>query len=204
MGGFTDAVYLSNCREVLSNDKHAYVFTYDWSSDSQILGITEVDLGHPSFGLEHNEELSRYINRLATHESALAAKRLRAFPKADHASSSGSGTATPAEGGAVQANGSAMSLAPPDGGRDSPSPPVPFLRRNISADTSLDDETNGPIMQNELGVKIVAGSFKLRFVGGTEDSLQRPGRNTSHTVSDDKIALPALAENASLPSPMDS
>ena len=204
MGGFTDAVYLSNCREVLSNDKHAYVFTYDWSSDSQILGITEVDLGHPSFGLEHNEELSRYINRLATHESILAAKRARAGGNTLNASlkpeTTASGTVTPAEGASSGVNG----LAPSDGGRDSPSPPVPFLRRNINGDATLEDDANGPIMQNELGVKIVAGSFKLRFVGGTEDSLQRPGRNTSHAVSEDKIALPALTDNASLPSPMDS
>jgi histone deacetylase complex regulatory component SIN3 len=217
MGGFTDAVYLSNCREVLSNDKHAYVFTFDWSNDSQILGITEVDLGHPSFGLEHNEELSNYINKLATNESVLAKKaaRLSQLNQVHHAatnamkvdpSGADSNSALDAASSSngtkpAQANGADHSLPP---SRDSPSPSVPFLRRNVAEAEGVLDEEHPPVIQNDLGVKIVPGTFKLRFVGNTEDSLHKPGRKTGHSPSNDKIEMEALTENASLPSPMDS
>lgn len=186
-GGFTDTVYLSNCREVLGADKHACIFTYDWSSDSHILGITEVDLGHPSFGLEHNDELSQYINKLATNESVLARKAMRAAGiKGDYLGA----------GNGEQGDDLAAS-------RDSSSPSVPFLRRNLQ-NADLEDSTGAPIIQNQLGVTVMPGSYKLRFVTGSEDVLQRPGRKTIHSQSTDKIELPALAENAALPSPMDS
>jgi histone deacetylase complex regulatory component SIN3 len=209
MGGFTDAVYLSNCREVLSNDKHAYVFTFDWSNDSQILGITEVDLGHPSFGLEHNEELSNYINKLATNESVLAKKASRLQPH-QHTHNSMKMDLSSMSVDASAANGSdstSNSTNKVNGDEFSPSrdsaasPSVPFLKRNVNGEE--ESGVNPPVIQNELGVKIVPGTFKLRFVGGTEDSLHRPGRKTEHTASSDKIDLPGLSDNASLPSPMD-
>jgi len=220
MVGFTDAVYLSNCREVLSNDKHAYVFTFGWSNDTQILGITEVDLGHPSFGLEHNEELSNYINKLAAGESVMRSHMQKMqqmhqaasnFLKTDPLSSDGTAqpSSTPLDASSSSSNGTKLLL--PNGdelssplSRDSSSPSVPFLKRTVAEADAANDETNPPIIQNELGVKIVPGTFKLRFVGNTEDSLHRPGRKTGHSPSNDKIQLDALNENATLPSPMDS
>ena len=200
LGGFTDAVYLSNCREVLSHEKHAYVFTFDASPDSLILGVTEVDLGHPSFGLEHNEELSAYINKLATNESVLAKKAQR---QAQLAASSGS---VKTEGG--------MAVDPSSSSSTGANGATPFLRRNVEQQTSgevsgapmpqgASNNSGEIVIQNELGVKVVPGSFKLRFVGGTEDSLQRQGRNTQHSSSDDKIQLEALQQNSTLPNPMD-
>lgn len=218
LGGFTDAVYLSNCREVLSHEKHAYVFTFDANPEALILGVTEVDLGHPSFGLEHNEELSAYINKLATNEAVLAKKAQRQALLASAGSSSGMKVE---DGG----NGSSASNA-------AAASHSPFLRRNVEsgdaaaaasgavagsssmegvADSSSSSAANALpqgasednlLIQNELGVKVAPGSFKLRFVGGTEDSLQRQGRNTEHALSQDKISLDALQQNASLPNPM--
>ena len=206
LGGFTDAVYLSNCREVLSHEKHAYVFTFDANPEALILGVTEVDLGHPSFGLEHNEELSAYINKLATNEAVLAKKAQRQALLASAGSSSS--TMKVEDNGVTGTSANAASAH------------SPFLRRNVDSSdpssatmdgvTSTTDSAlpqgasdhDNLLIQNELGVKVAPGSFKLRFVGGTEDSLQRQGRNTDHALSEDKISLDALQQNASLPNPM--
>lgn len=229
LGGFTDAVYLSNCREVLSHEKHAYVFTFDANPEALILGVTEVDLGHPSFGLEHNEELSTYINKLATNEAVLAKKAQRQAMMAAAAAGSSmkieDGSSGAQNGSAAAPNGTSSA-----NGTSAHQQSSPFLRRNVDAtseggnassssplpqgasSSAAMDTTDGAhataldnvLIQNELGVKVVPGSFKLRFVGGTEDSLQRQGRNTQHALSEHKIQLDALQQNASLPNPLES